>query len=272
MALNPKYSYTQDDLMQPLYCTGCRQHIPKAVSNTGNGLCPDCIASANASAAATAAQQAQYSLNNVQPSNNPGNNLTFIWIIVTIFLISGVALYLLPDYKVYGIIMLLLSFSSFLLGFACLSDSKAIEDINQELAKYGPSTLRCVIPSCAILYFEQQKQMVLLTRRPRRICIELSSDDITEVELHNDSVTTTTSKKSGRVGSALLGGVILGPVGAIAGASASKTTSSTSETKITSGTIIVKTTSMQHPVISMTFEPLVASEWAQRISLFADLT
>ena len=58
MAINPKYSYTQDDLMQPVYCTVCRQHIPKAISNAGSGVCPDCVASANAAAASTAAQQA----------------------------------------------------------------------------------------------------------------------------------------------------------------------------------------------------------------------
>ncbi len=72
MAQNPKYSYTQGDLMQPVFCTVCRQHIPKAISNTGNGVCPDCIASANAVAAAAAAQQAalqqqaQQALFNVQ--------------------------------------------------------------------------------------------------------------------------------------------------------------------------------------------------------------
>jgi hypothetical protein len=49
MAQNPKYSYSEDDLLQPVYCTVCRQHIPKSVSNEGNGVCPDCIAIENSS-------------------------------------------------------------------------------------------------------------------------------------------------------------------------------------------------------------------------------
>jgi hypothetical protein len=272
MAINPNYSYTQDDLMQPLFCTGCRQHIPKAISNVGNGLCPVCVANFNAMSAVKAAQQAALQQNSQRTLLK--NNYTFVWIIASIFLISGIVFNLLPDfiYKLCGIALLFFSILSFLLCILGLFDIRAMDKITLELAKYGPSTLKCVLPSCAILYFEQQKRMVLLTRKPRHICIELSPDEMTEVELHNDSVTTTTSKKSGRVGSALLGGAILGPVGAIAGVSRSKTTSSTLETKITSGTIVVKTTSMQCPVITMTLPPITASEWAQRISLFADLT
>jgi hypothetical protein len=270
MTINPHYSYTQDDLMQPVYCTVCRQHIPKAISNAGSGVCPDCRAGADAQQG-SAEPQAQHEQIDLQSSDYQGNNLTLMWIIATLFLFSGVALYLFLDYKVYGIIMLLLSFSNFVLGIACLSDRKAIDEINQEVAKYGSHTLKYVSPACAILYFEPRQQLVLLIRKPQRVCVELSPDEITEIELHRDTVVTTTSKKSGRMGSALLGGVILGPVGAIAGASGSKTTSSTSETKTVSGTIVVKTNSMQNPVISMTMPPQEATEWAQRISLFADL-
>lgn len=40
---NAAYSFTQDDRMNPVFCIGCRQHIPVAVSNAGRGLCPDCL-------------------------------------------------------------------------------------------------------------------------------------------------------------------------------------------------------------------------------------
>ncbi len=33
--------------MNPVYCIGCRQHIPQALSNAGRGLCPDCLAKIN---------------------------------------------------------------------------------------------------------------------------------------------------------------------------------------------------------------------------------
>jgi hypothetical protein len=49
MAQNPDYSYSPDDLMQPVYCIVCRQHIPKDISNAGKGVCPECIAKAKQS-------------------------------------------------------------------------------------------------------------------------------------------------------------------------------------------------------------------------------
>lgn len=60
------YTFTDDDMMQPVYCIGCRQHIPKVVSNFGLGLCPTCLnakqaaqqAQTNAQAAAAAQVQA----------------------------------------------------------------------------------------------------------------------------------------------------------------------------------------------------------------------
>jgi hypothetical protein len=59
MAQNPNYSYSPDDLLQPVYCIVCRQHIPKDISNAGKGICPDCVEIAKAVAAATATTQAQ---------------------------------------------------------------------------------------------------------------------------------------------------------------------------------------------------------------------
>ena len=66
MAQNPKYSYSEDDLLQPVYCIVCRQNIPKLVSNDGNGICPECAEIAKAVAATTANPQAQ---SNMQTEN-----------------------------------------------------------------------------------------------------------------------------------------------------------------------------------------------------------
>jgi hypothetical protein len=38
----PEYSYTDDDRMMPVYCIGCRKHIPKKESDAGLGFCPSC--------------------------------------------------------------------------------------------------------------------------------------------------------------------------------------------------------------------------------------
>jgi hypothetical protein len=41
--MNPNYTYAADDGMNPVYCIGCRQHIPQDLSNQGRGLCPVCV-------------------------------------------------------------------------------------------------------------------------------------------------------------------------------------------------------------------------------------
>jgi len=51
------YAFTPDDNMFPVYCTGCRAHIPKLISTANNGPCPTCLQ--NQQAAARAAAQAQ---------------------------------------------------------------------------------------------------------------------------------------------------------------------------------------------------------------------
>ncbi len=48
--MNPAYSYTADDQINPVYCIGCREHIPNAISNAGRGLCPVCLGKINAAA------------------------------------------------------------------------------------------------------------------------------------------------------------------------------------------------------------------------------
>jgi hypothetical protein len=45
--------------MFPVYCTSCRAHIPKAISNLNQGLCPGCVAN-QAQAVAAAQQQAAH--------------------------------------------------------------------------------------------------------------------------------------------------------------------------------------------------------------------
>lgn len=37
------YVFTQDDQMNPVYCIGCRAHIPIALSNRNGGLCDACL-------------------------------------------------------------------------------------------------------------------------------------------------------------------------------------------------------------------------------------
>lgn len=37
------FVFTQDDLMQPVYCIQCRAHIPRAVSNANKGVCGSCL-------------------------------------------------------------------------------------------------------------------------------------------------------------------------------------------------------------------------------------
>ncbi len=55
--MNPDFTFSPDDLMNPIYCRNCRVHIPAKVSTSGGGYCPDCnIARHHAQ---VAAQQAQ---------------------------------------------------------------------------------------------------------------------------------------------------------------------------------------------------------------------
>jgi len=53
MTTPPKFVFTNADRMQPVYCIGCRTHIPRAVSNAGRGLCPDCLAKIGSASAPT---------------------------------------------------------------------------------------------------------------------------------------------------------------------------------------------------------------------------
>jgi hypothetical protein len=38
------YQFTDEDKLIPIYCIGCRQHIPRTVSKSNRGLCPVCVA------------------------------------------------------------------------------------------------------------------------------------------------------------------------------------------------------------------------------------
>lgn len=40
-----QYVYEPEDLINPIFCTACRLHIPRAVSTAGSGRCPSCIQS-----------------------------------------------------------------------------------------------------------------------------------------------------------------------------------------------------------------------------------
>ena len=51
--MNPNWTYSDDDKINPIYCTQCRIHIPRNLSAYANGLCPDCVQKLQA------AQQAQ---------------------------------------------------------------------------------------------------------------------------------------------------------------------------------------------------------------------
>lgn len=44
MSIPPQYFFSQEDQMFPVYCTDCRAHIPKIISNQNGGLCPTCLA------------------------------------------------------------------------------------------------------------------------------------------------------------------------------------------------------------------------------------
>ena len=55
----PPYIFTQHDQMFPVYCTSCRTHIPRAVSNANNGLCVSCAQAQAASNALQIQSQAQ---------------------------------------------------------------------------------------------------------------------------------------------------------------------------------------------------------------------
>lgn len=54
--MSAPFLFTPDDQIYPVYCTQCRAHIPRAVSNAGHGLCPSCIQANQAAAVASAAQ------------------------------------------------------------------------------------------------------------------------------------------------------------------------------------------------------------------------
>jgi len=55
----PPQIFTQDDVMFPVYCTSCRTHIPRSVSNANNGLCVSCAQAQAASNALQMQSQAQ---------------------------------------------------------------------------------------------------------------------------------------------------------------------------------------------------------------------
>ena len=44
LAMQPGYSYTQDDFSQPAFCAGCGAHVPKVVLAATGGFCPNCAA------------------------------------------------------------------------------------------------------------------------------------------------------------------------------------------------------------------------------------
>ena len=41
--MNSTYTFSPDDMMNPIYCRECRTHIPRDVSTEGSGLCLACF-------------------------------------------------------------------------------------------------------------------------------------------------------------------------------------------------------------------------------------
>jgi hypothetical protein len=40
--VDPRFTYTSDDQMQPVYCPDCRAHIPRTVLSQFGNVCPNC--------------------------------------------------------------------------------------------------------------------------------------------------------------------------------------------------------------------------------------
>lgn len=66
------YNFSDEDRIYPVYCVGCRTHIPRTVSNTHRGLCPACVAKINAPAPPpVTAARSQAGNQTTQPSPPP---------------------------------------------------------------------------------------------------------------------------------------------------------------------------------------------------------
>lgn len=82
------YHFTPDDQMQPVYCVGCRQHIPRTVSAAGRGLCPLCLAKVQV--VATPPSVAPPPVAGIpQPAPQKASNPVLLWSIASVILVSG---------------------------------------------------------------------------------------------------------------------------------------------------------------------------------------
>lgn len=72
--MNPQgYSFTDEDRMNPIYCVGCRSHIPRTVSSANRGLCPVCIAKLQAPTPPPASAPPVQGLQSQAPPQMPPN-------------------------------------------------------------------------------------------------------------------------------------------------------------------------------------------------------
>jgi len=95
---------------------------------------------------------------------------------------------------------------------------------------------------------------------------KLGPRDIIEAHISSDSRIVSHTSGGSTAGKALVGGLIAGPVGAIVGASGSRTTRTVSNSQQVNIVLTVVINSMQLPMVQLNFNTMpAAEEWMARI-------
>ena len=90
------YHFTPDDRIQPVYCVGCRQHIPRVVSAAGRGLCPGCLAKLQGATSPAPALTPAPVPGIYHPSTYKSPSLTWLWAV------GGMVVFSVVLYAVFG--------------------------------------------------------------------------------------------------------------------------------------------------------------------------
>lgn len=187
-------------------------------------------------------------------------------IVIAIVLVAGLfIMFVTQQYVIVSVLTLVVLAIAF-----TIKDAEDKRQASRELvASFRDTGISLSSPLGALAIVENGTQLLFFTHRPyyRRT---LSPTEILGAEVETHTTTLTHTKTQGRVGSALVGGALLGPIGAVAGASRGRHSTSTSSEHVIGASVKILVDDMARPILYFQCaNQQEAEEWAQRIIMFA---
>lgn len=146
--------------------------------------------------------------------------------------------------------------------------NKQIDDLTKTFKGLGGGQYFSLGTAHLVGLSDDRTHLIILKALPSNIDrTKIALKKITSVDVVVNSKTITSTKSKSRVGPALVGGLIAGPVGAIAGAAVPRKSTSVSKTVTESVILKLTTLNIDQPVISVKVSTQAEAEtWCARLA------